>query len=211
MTDSSDHQPTASQAAKKLFLPGAGGSSTFWDPVASYLPEAWPKVRFSWPGLGAQPSDPRINSMQDLHALVAREIAAPVDLVAQSMGGVIAARLAIETPKLVHRLVLTATSAGVDMVSLGASDWRSNYQQNFPNAARWIIEQEAASPLALEQILAPTLLIWGDSDPISPVAVGEELLRRIPNAQLEVVAGGDHDLAVLHAELVAGWIHNHLK
>lgn len=199
------------ETAKKLFLPGAGGSSTFWEPVASRLPESWPKVRFSWPGLGDEPAAPHINGMDDLLTLVTAKIDAPVDLVAQSMGGVVAVRLAIEQPSRVRRLVLTATSAGVDMASLGASDWRSNYQHNFPKASRWISEQDAAAPLAVEAIAAPTLLIWGDSDPISPVAVGQELLRRIPNARLEVVAGGDHDVAIRYSELISDLIYNHLK
>lgn len=211
VTTSSSPRSSVSETAKKLFLPGAGGSSTFWQPVAAHLPESWPKVRFGWPGLGDEPAAPHINSMDDLLGLVATEIDATVDLIAQSMGGVVAARLAIEKPRLVRRLVLTATSAGINMASLGASDWRSNYQQNFPNAARWITEGDASAPLAVEEITVPTLLLWGDSDPISPVAVGEELLRRIPNAQLEIVAGGDHDLAIHYSDLVADLIHNHLK
>lgn len=211
MTIANRVESSSSEAAKKLFLPGAGGSSSFWEPVASRLPRNWPTFRFSWPGLGDEPAVPSVNGMDDLLTLVATEINEPVDLIAQSMGGVVAARLAIETPQLVRRLVLTATSAGVDMTRLGASNWRDNYRQNFPNAARWISGREAAAPLAVEEITAPTLLIWGDSDPISPVAVGEELLRRIPNARLEVVAGGDHDLAVLQAELVAGLIYTHVS
>ena len=197
--------------SKTLFLPGAGGASAFWQPVASQLPSAWPKVLFSWPGLGDQPASPHINCIDDLVSLVATEMDSRVDLIAQSMGGVVAARIAIERPNEVRHLVLTATSAGLNMTNLGASEWRNNYRKNFPNAAKWITERDAAAPLAVEDITAPTLLIWGDSDPISPVAVGEELLQRIPNAQLEIVSGGDHDMAVLQPELVAGLIQKHFS
>lgn len=96
------------------------------------------------------------------------------------------------------------------MAGLGAVDWRNNYLKNFPNTSRWITNRSAAAPLAVEKIAAPTLLIWGDSDPISPVAVGEELLRRMPNAQLEIIAGGDHDMALKHPERIAELIHKHL-
>jgi surfactin synthase thioesterase subunit len=57
-----------------LFLPGAGGSPEFWKPVAKLLPGEWDKVFFGWPGLGDQPHDPTINSIDDLVRLVEIEI-----------------------------------------------------------------------------------------------------------------------------------------
>ena len=107
--------------------------------------------------------------------MVAARMDGPVDLVAQSMGGIIAARLAIEQPQNVRRLVLTVTSGGVDMAGLGASDWRAGYRKSFPRAAAWITEPRSAPPLPVEKIAAPTLLLWGDADPISPAAVGRHL------------------------------------
>lgn len=195
---------------KILFLPGAGGSADFWKPVGARLPADWPKHYFGWPGLGHQPHDPTIASLDDLVQLVVREMDAPVDLVAQSMGGVIAAHVALQRPSLVRRLVLCVTSGGVDMSGLGAGDWRPDYRKSFPNAADWITATRASLPLPVEKIVAPTLLIWGDSDPISPVAVGRHLEVRLPDARLEVVAGGNHDLAAVHPEPVAALIARHL-
>ena len=134
----------------------------------------------------------------------------PVDLVAQSMGGVIAARLALERPDLVRRLVLIVTSGGVNMAGFGAADWRPDYRKSFPRAAEWITAARSAPELPVERIAAPTLLIWGDADAISPLAVGRHLEQRIPEARLHVVPGGDHDLAKTHAELVASLIARHL-
>jgi pimeloyl-ACP methyl ester carboxylesterase len=195
-----------------LFLPGAGGSPDFWKPVGELLPADWPKVYFGWPGLSAQPADPAVNGLDDLIAMVVARMTEPVDLVAQSMGGVIAAHIALAHPRLLRRLVLCVTSGGVDMAAFGASDdWRADYRQRFPNAATWILEPSVRAPLAVERISAPTLLIWGDCDPISPVAVGKHLESRLPNARLHVVAGGGHDLAKTHAEIVAPLIASHLK
>jgi len=194
-----------------LFLPGAGGSPHFWKPVAEALPTAWPKEHFGWPGMGAQPHDPVIRGLDDLKRLVTARMDEPVDLVAQSMGGVIAARIALEHPALVRRLVLCVTSGGVDMAGLGASDWRADYRRSFPEAASWITDGSATPPLPVEKITAPTLLIWGDKDPISPVAVGRHLAERLPNAHLEIVPGGDHDVASTHADLVARLIAKHLS
>ena len=196
---------------KILFLPGAAGSPEFWQPVAKLLPDQWDKVFFGWPGLGDQPHDPRISSIDDLVRLVEVTIDGPVDLVAQSIGGVIAARIALNRSTVVRRLVLAVTSAGVNMTQFGASDWRADYRSQFPLAADWIMQRAAVAELAVELIDAPTLLIWGDSDPISPVAVGRHLERRIPNAKLHVVPGGDHGLAYNKAEAVAPLIAQHLK
>lgn len=193
-----------------LFLPGAGGSPQFWKPVAEALPDAWPKEHFGWPGLGAQPHDPAIRGVDDLKKLVTAKMHEPVDLVAQSMGGVIAARIALEHPELVRRLVLCVTSGGVDMAGLGAADWRADYRRSFPKAASWITDGSPPPPLPVEKIAAPTLLIWGDADPISPVAVGRHLAERLPNARLEIVPGGDHDVASTHADRVARLIARHL-
>ena len=195
---------------KVLFLPGAGGAPDFWKPVGSRLPGDWPKHYFGWPGLGDQPHDPAITSIDGLVQLVAARLDGPVDLVAQSMGGVIAAHVALAHPTLVRRLVFCVTSGGVDMTSLGAGDWRPDYRRSFPTAAPWITAGRASPSLPVENIKAPTLLIWGDADPVSPVAVGRHLEARLPDARLEVVAGGDHGLAGTHADLVAGLIARHL-
>jgi 2-hydroxy-6-oxonona-2,4-dienedioate hydrolase len=193
-----------------LFLPGSGASPDFWKPAGSLLPADWPKEYFGWPGIGRQPPDPAIKSLDDLIAMVVAKMDAPVDLVAQSMGGVIAVRIALAHPQLVRRLVLTVTSGGVDMAAFGSSDWRADYRKTFPNAAEWIYEPRAAAPLPVDRITAPTLLIWGEVDPISPVAVGKHLQSRIANSRLHVVPGGDHDVAQTHAKDVAGLIERHL-
>jgi len=195
---------------KILFLPGAGGAPEFWQPIATLLPPATRYDLLGWPGLGAQPHDPAVRGFDDLVRLVRERMTEPVDLVAQSMGGVIAARLALEVPDKVRRLVLTVTSGGVDMAGLGASDWRDDYRRANPRAAAWVTEERPSPDLPVERIVAPTLLLWGDDDPISPLAVGHHLQSRIAGARLHVVAGGRHDLARTHAAEVAPLIARHL-
>jgi pimeloyl-ACP methyl ester carboxylesterase len=194
-----------------LFLPGAGASPDFWKPVGARLPAEWSKDYVGWPGLGDQPHDPAVNGMDDLVHLVAAKMDGPVDLVAQSMGGAIAARLSIERPDRVRRLVLTVTSGGVNMTSFGAADWRTDYRKSFPRAAEWITAARSSPELPVERIAAPTLLIWGDADAISPLAVGRHLEQRIPDARLHVVPGGEHDVAKTHAASVASLIEKHLS
>ena len=194
-----------------LFLPGVGADPMFWRPLGDELPADWEKVYFGWPGLGEQAPDPAVNSWADLVAMVEAKLGdGPVDLLAQSMGGAIALQIALQHPKKIRRIVLSVTSGGIDMAGLGTSDWRANYQRGHPNAAAWITEARPDHAGELHRITQPTLLLWGDSDPISPVAVGERLQTLLPDAHLHVIPGGEHDLVEARADAVAGLIRSHL-
>lgn len=126
------------------------------------------------------------------------------------MGGVIAVRAALQRPGLITHLVLTVTSGGINVADLGAEDWRPAFLQANPSTPRWFIELDSDLTSELGSIMAPTLLLWGDADPISPVAVGERLARLLPVATLHVLAGGTHDLAQTMASAIAPLIHGHL-
>jgi pimeloyl-ACP methyl ester carboxylesterase len=194
-----------------LFLPGAGADLAFWRPLGDRLPATWEKVYCGWPGLGAQPPSPTVNSQADLVNLVEAEIGEePVDLLAQSMGGAIALQIALKHPQKVRRLVLAVTSGGVDMSGVGAADWRSDYQQAFPQAANWIMEPWPDLTSAIGKITQPTLLLWGDRDPISPIGVGERLAQLLPNAVLKVVPQGDHGFVFDRSETIVEDILQHL-
>ena len=49
-----------------------------------------------------------------------------------------------------------------------------------------------ADTAPLELPMMPTLLIWGDSDAIVPISAAHTLLRQLPHATLEVIAGSGH-------------------
>ena len=193
-----------------LFLPGAGGSPAFWRPLGDRLPPGWRKTYLGWPGLGDQPHDPAIRGLDDLVALAERQVDGPCVIAAQSMGGIVAARLAQRRPEAVRGLVLTVTSGGIDLRPHGVADWRPDYVQAFPNAASWIRQAHADHGADLHGIRAPSLLVWGDADPISPVSVGRQLARLLPNARLQVVAGGTHDLVFERADEIAPLIETHV-
>ncbi len=194
-----------------FFLPGVGADPDFWRPLGDRLPADWRKTYFGWPGLGDQPVDPGINSYDDLIGLVEAQLPEyPVDVLAQSMGGAIALSLALRRPDRIRKLVLAVTSGGMDMTAFGATDWRLDYRHEFPEAAEWIMAGKPDISNRLSEINQPALLIWGDADPISPVAVGEYFAERLPNAALHVVSGGQHDLISSRASKLAGLIERHL-
>ncbi|MBS0561828.1 MAG: alpha/beta fold hydrolase [Proteobacteria bacterium] len=193
---------------KTLFLPGAGGSAAFWRPAAAAA--GLDGVFLAWPGLGNEPPAPGVNGLGDLVGMVLAEMDEPADLVAQSMGGLVAVKAALARPERVRRLVLTAASGGVPVADLGGSDWRAEYYAAYPHAARWIGEAREDLSDRLPSIAAPTLLIWGDADPISPPAVGRRLLALLPHASLHVIPTGDHDIAQTHVAEVGALLRRHL-
>lgn len=195
---------------KLLFLPGASGNTDFWRPVADRLTVPGERLHLGWPGFGPTPPDPQVNGFEDLVALVAAQIDGPVALIAQSMGGVIALRAALEKPELVTHLVLTATSGGMNLGELGAKDWRQEFHAANPSLPRWFATYREDLTERLGTVRAPALLLWGDDDPISPPAVGERLAKLLPRAELQVFRGGTHDLANVMAARVAPIIDRHL-
>ena len=52
------------------------------------------------------------------------------------------------------------------------------------------------------------MLIWGDADPISPVAVGQYLHGKIVISELQIIKNGQHDLAHQYADQVTKLIEN---
>jgi pimeloyl-ACP methyl ester carboxylesterase len=168
-----------------VFLPGASGDAAFWRPLG-------------------------VNGFDDLVRLVLRGLDHPVDLVAQSMGGVVALRAALAQPTLVRRLVLVATSGGLDARRFGAADWRPDYTRAFPQARRWIIDERPDLTAHLPSVPAPALLIWGDADAISPVAIGSYLAGMLPRARLVRVPGGDHAVGRDRAAEIAPDVVRHL-
>ncbi|MGH2373623.1 MAG: alpha/beta fold hydrolase [bacterium] len=193
-----------------IFLPGASGDGSFWAPVANQLQYPLDKVLLDWPGFGRAPRHPDVHSLHDLVTLVLGHVDRPVDLVAQSMGGVIAVQVALRRPHMIRHLVLAATSGGIDVSRFGAHDWREEYTEAYPATPQWFVDDRTDLAALIPSIHAPTLLIWGDADPISPPAVGKYLARLLPRARLVVIKEGGHMVGRDRADEVAPLIATHL-
>lgn len=188
-----------------IFLPGASGSTEFWQPVMQALPDYGSKKVIAYPGFGECLADPEIQNFNDLQHLVLSQIVEPSVLIAQSMGGIFAAQAALQKPELVRALVLVATSGGVDLSPFDVFDWRNAYQKAF-SVPDWFVQHREYLDDELEKIECPVLLIWGDSDPISPVKVGQYLQSKLKNSELKIVPDGQHDLAKVHAHQLVEWL-----
>jgi pimeloyl-ACP methyl ester carboxylesterase len=195
-----------------LFLPGASGVGEFWQPVADLLPESFETVLFDWPGFGNVPADAGVHSLADLIDLVLSAIDEPVDIVAQSMGGVVAIQTALARPDAVRSLVLVATSGGIDLSQFDVEDWRPTYRAEFPRAQPFVTQQQQVDLSdQLATIQTRTLLVWSRGDRISPPEVGQYLASKLPRARLVILNYADHMFARDHADEVAPLILDHLE
>jgi pimeloyl-ACP methyl ester carboxylesterase len=181
-----------SPAHRVLFLPGASGVARFWQPVINRLMLSLEHVAFDYPGLGGNPPDPKLSSLEQLTDWIETYIDCPVDIVAQSMGGVIAMQLALRKHHLVRHLVLTGTSGGVPVARLNLSDWREAYLREAPNSPDWFTDGHVDLSARVANLPIPCLLIFGTRDTVAPPAVGEYLAQLLPDARLVTVDTDSH-------------------
>ena len=185
-----------SSAEQIVFLPGAGGVRQYWEPLSQRLVSPARHIIVGWPGFDGVPRDPETNQLSDLAGLVLNHINRPTDLIAQSMDGVLAMQVAHKQSSWISHLVLGATSGGIDIQRFRPrQDWRLQYREDLPQAPKWFVDDRTDLTDQLYLINIQTLLIWGDNDPVSPVAAGEYLARELPDAKLIVVEDADHFLA----------------
>ncbi|MBL8153976.1 MAG: alpha/beta hydrolase [Anaerolineae bacterium] len=72
--------------------------------------------------------------------------------------------------------------------------WRAFQTADWPNGLIGL-SRDSSSPLAEETIrgiTAPTLLIWGERDTVTPLAQGERLRDLLPDASLTIIPGVGH-------------------
>lgn len=188
-----------------IFLPGASGSTEFWQPVMNQLGNEHSKTVIAYPSFGGYSDHIAVHSFGDLQDYVLDQIEQTSVIIAQSMGGIFAVEASLQKPELIEGLVLVATSGGIDLSPFAVADWREDYQQTF-SVPDWFVGYQGALDDQLYKIDCPVLLIWGDADPISPVAVGQYLHGKIVISELQIIENGQHDLAHQYAVQVANLI-----
>lgn len=101
------------------------------------------------------------------------------------------ARLAFR-PARGARLSARGNQAGRDLVRHALADvpGNGNRARSWARAARrWPVGAQPHYLDAYRDIECPVLLLWGDEDRHHPLALAEEALERLPNAQLRVLTG----------------------
>jgi pimeloyl-ACP methyl ester carboxylesterase len=84
----------------------------------------------------------------------------------------------------------------------------ARYPRLEPNF-RLIVGQDLSGMVA--DIEAPTLILWGELDRVTPVELAHELEKNIRNSRLVVVGGARHGLPLRQPEIVAEHVEAFLK
>jgi pimeloyl-ACP methyl ester carboxylesterase len=203
--------PNVAPPLPLAILPGAGGRLDLLKPIGDRLAKRRPTHLCEYPGIGHAAPDPSLRTLAELQRHVLSRLPERCDLVAKSMGGVLALRIALEEPKRIRKLVLLATSGGINVAALGGIDWRDTFRRFQPDAPSWFIEDRTDVTPQLGRITQPTLLIFGEADLIAPVRVGHFLKSKLPDARLELLAEGTHDLEAEYPDIIASMIEAHLR
>jgi pimeloyl-ACP methyl ester carboxylesterase len=194
---------------------GLSGSTRWWSRNVGALAEKHLVAAIDLIGFGRNirlTTPLLMPAFQEVTALLARWLETfpePVHLIGHSMGGLLAIRLAAERPDLVRSLVLVnavgmpfALRPGPHLRALPKRPWGLNLAPVLiPDAFR-------AGPTALalasarvlrgdardwmRHITAPTLLIWGEADPLVPVPYAREMQQLIRGSRLIVLQNAAH-------------------
>jgi pimeloyl-ACP methyl ester carboxylesterase len=209
--DTSVSDSSSTQYLPIAYLPGASGLWTNWEPIAAVLASRREPLLFDYPGLGESAENPALRSLTELASWIADELPERCDLVAQSMGSVLALRLALEHAERIRRLVLVTPCGGLNAQSFGALDWRDAFREQRPDAPSWFLDDASDFSDRLSEICAPTLIVMGGEDLIAPLSIGQFLQERIPSAKLEIIPDASHDLAEEHPAFLASMIEAHFR
>ena len=197
-----------------VLVHGLAGSARWWRRNVAALAEQHTVYLVNLPGFGSFRRRPRFTLTEGADWLAEWIEAvgiAPCHVVAHSMGGYLAIRLAASRPGLVRRLVLVApavvagrrpirayplalVAAGLAMrpsfLPLLALDTLRAGPLTILRAARGLLAEDVRNEL--RAIGAPTLLIWGERDALVPPSIGPLMRAELPDARLLILRGAGH-------------------
>jgi pimeloyl-ACP methyl ester carboxylesterase len=197
-----------------IFLHGLSGSSRWWSRNVEGLSTRYRIYAVDLAGFGGSRRLRRFRLEEAVTLLVewldnvGIETAA---VVGHSMGGLVAARLAVEAPERVARLVLVDAAflsfdpgmakrasglvravgiSSADLVRLVARDSLRADPISLGLATIDLLKSDWRSTLS--QIQTPTLIIWGELDTVTPLTIARQIAATIPDARLVIIPGAGH-------------------
>lgn len=202
-----------------VLLHGLSGSSRWWRYTIPALRTAYRVHVPEMIGYGESRGAVRHPTLPEMAGLLVRWLdAIGIDrthFVGHSMGAQVGVHLASRWPDRVGRLVLS-DAAGVphalDLSTLRlvarqllaprswgrlvflptiAADVLRTGPRTLVRAVRGILADDIR-PL-LPRVSAPTLLLWGEHDPVTPLEDAEAIARMIPRSRVVVIAGAAHN------------------
>lgn len=197
-----------------VLVHGLAGSWRWWEPVVAPLASRLRVYLVDLPGFGSARGQPFVlgEAPSYLRALIAAIGLERPNLVGHSLGGAVCARAAALWPESVDRLVLAAPAGLLEgrRVTQFALPLTAAARHMRPAFLRVVLVDSLRAGLLtlyragtqllgddalreeLAAITAPTLLVWGERDPLVPLPLADEYERAIPDARLVVLAGTGH-------------------
>ncbi len=201
-----------------VFIHGMGTSAATWDAVATLLADRFLTVAVDLPGHGDSPCPDdrdaftRDAALADLDNVIDGLDGPPV-LVGHSLGGYLALAHAATRPGVARGIVVLNTGPGFrDPVK--REGWNERSRRNAhrfgvpERVADLNLQHDSVVMDRLADTSTPTLVLAGGDDRPEYASSGEYLARKMPDARVQILAGGGHSMheathAVEVADLVA--------
>jgi pimeloyl-ACP methyl ester carboxylesterase len=197
-----------------VLVHGLAGSWRWWRPVVDPLAEQLQIHLVDLPGFGTASGRAFVlaDAPSYVRALMQQIGLGRAHLVGHSLGGAVCARLAALWPESVDRLVLAAPAGLLErrrasqhalplaaalrharprFLRVLAGDALHAGVRTLYHAGKQLLGQDGLRE-ELAAIRAPTLLVWGERDPLVPLRLAAEYERAIPDVRLVVLEGAGH-------------------
>jgi pimeloyl-ACP methyl ester carboxylesterase len=198
-----------------ILLHGLSGSGRWWSRNLDAFAAHFRTYTVDLPGFGDNRAV-RWSRLDDtagwLTAWMDDEGLERANIAGHSLGGAVAARLASRRPDRIERLVLVdaairphgmrAVARMVDVVktiSQHSPGFAPLYLRDLLRSHPWSATVATFDALLAEwephlsQITAPTLIVWGEHDPITPIALGHGIAATISVARLVTMPRAGHN------------------
>lgn len=204
-----------------VFVHGLGTSAATWTACMDLLEDRYTVAAVDLLGHGGSPvpEDPaeytRDAALCDLDELV-EELGGRAVLVGHSLGGYISLAFAATRPDATRGVVVLNTGPGYrDPVK--REEWNERTRRNahrfgVPEQVTTLNLQEDSVVMdRLAEMTTPTLVLAGSADRAEYASAGEYLQRKMPDARLIVIDGGEHSMhedthAAQVADLIAAFV-----
>ena len=215
------HVVRCGTGAPIVFIHGMGTSSATWARCMELLEDRFSVVAVDLLGHGQSPvvDDPaeytRDRALDDLDDVL-DDLDSPAVLVGHSLGGYLALAHAATRPGVARGVVVLNTGPGyrdpAKREEWNARSRRNAHRFGVPEQVTTLNLQEDSVVMdRLAEMTTPTLVLAGSADRPEYTGAGEYLERKMPDARLVVVDGGEHSMhedshANEVAELIAAFV-----
>jgi pimeloyl-ACP methyl ester carboxylesterase len=209
-------QRSGSGSPALVFIHGLGGSASTWDGCVALLSGSYTTVAVDLLGHGASPVPDapaeytRNRALADIDEVIA-SIDRPVVLVGHSLGGYLSLAHAATRPGVAKGVVVLNTGPGFRDPEK-REGWNERSRRNAHRfgvplqATELNLQHDSVVMDHLADMAVPTLVLAGSADREEYTNSGQYLERKMPNARLQVIPNGDHNMQESHAAEVSAAI-----